>query len=67
VEADALGSMDPCGIAWVRGTSHCVYKTPWPGDPGVNIQESKGGKGTDYQVHQVLRAIDKMREVGDVD
>ncbi|CCQ59507.1 hypothetical protein CWATWH0005_477 [Crocosphaera watsonii WH 0005] len=22
-----------------RGTSHCVYKTPWPGDPRVNIQE----------------------------
>jgi hypothetical protein len=21
-----------------QGTSHCVYKTPWQGDPRVNIQ-----------------------------
>ena len=25
------------------GTSHRVYRTPWPGDPRVNIQ-SRGGK-----------------------
>ena len=24
------------------GTSHCVYKTPWQGDPRVNIQNHKG-------------------------
>lgn len=43
-----------------RGTSHCVYKTPWPGDPRVNIQEGKSGKAKDYQVRQVLQAIDKL-------
>ena len=26
------------GIARQKGTSHCVYKTPWVGDPRVNIQ-----------------------------
>ena len=43
-----------------EGTSHCVYKTPWPGDPRVKIQEGKGGKAKDYQVRQVIQAIDKM-------
>jgi len=31
---------------------------PWPGDPGVNIQNDKG-KAKPYQVRQVLVAIDK--------
>ena len=44
------------------GTSHAVFKTPWPGDPRVNIQKSKGGKAKPYQVRQVLRAIDKFKE-----
>jgi ribosomal protein S24E len=42
-----------------QGTSHCVYKTPWPGDPRVNIQE-KDGKAKVYQVKQVLEAIEKI-------
>jgi hypothetical protein len=46
-----------------RGTSHCVYKTPWPGDPRVNIQRDKGGKAKAYQVRQVLQAIDKIEEM----
>jgi hypothetical protein len=46
-----------------RGTSHCVYKTPWPGDPRVNIQKDKGGKAKTYQVRQVLQAIDKKEEM----
>ena len=25
-----------------KGTSHCVYKTPWEGDPRINIQDKKG-------------------------
>jgi hypothetical protein len=40
------------------GTSHAVFKTPWPGDPRVNIQNDKG-KAKPYQVWQVLKAIDK--------
>ena len=42
------------------GTSHAVFKTPWPGDPRVNIQRAKGGKAKPYQVTQVLKAIDKL-------
>lgn len=41
------------------GTSHVVFKMPWPGDPRVNIQQSKG-KAKAYQVRQVLKAIDKV-------
>ncbi len=41
------------------GSSHCVYKTPWPGDPRVNIQNHKG-KAKPYQVKQVLLAIEKI-------
>jgi len=44
-----------------RGTSHRVYKMPWLGDPRVNIQEGKGGKAKDYQVRQVIQAIDKLK------
>ncbi len=42
------------------GTSHCIYKTPWRGDPRVNIQEGKNGKAKFYQVKQVLIAIKKI-------
>ncbi len=41
------------------GTSHRVYKTPWQGDPRVNIQNHKG-KAKAYQVRQVLRVIERM-------
>jgi hypothetical protein len=41
------------------GTSHAIFKTPWPGDPRVNIQNAKG-KAKPYQVRQVLQAIDKL-------
>ena len=45
-----------------HGTSHRVYKTPWPGDPRVNIQKGKGAKAKAYQVRQVLKAVDKLQE-----
>ena len=41
------------------GSSHRIYKTPWQGDPRVNIQNHKG-KAKAYQVRQVLKAIDRM-------
>ena len=41
------------------GSSHRVYKTPWQGDPRVNIQNA-GGKAKPYQVRQVLAAIDRL-------
>jgi hypothetical protein len=42
-----------------KKSSHRVYKTPWPGDPRVNIQNYKG-KAKAYQVKQVLLAIEKL-------
>lgn len=44
-----------------RGTSHRVYRTPWQGDPRVNIQNSKG-KAKAYQVRQVLWAIERLEK-----
>ncbi|MBU2513641.1 toxin HicA [bacterium] len=41
------------------GTSHRIYKTPWQGDPRVNIQNYKG-KAKAYQVKQVLKAIERL-------
>jgi hypothetical protein len=43
------------------GSSHVIFKMPWPGDPRVNIQNDKG-KAKAYQVRQVLLAIDKLKE-----
>ena len=43
-----------------KGTgSHRVYKTPWQGDPRINIQNHKG-KAKAYQVKQVLLALEKL-------
>ena len=41
------------------GGSHAVYKTPWPGDPRVNIQNDRG-RAKPYQVRQVLSAIERL-------
>jgi hypothetical protein len=41
------------------GSSHAVFKTPWAGDPRVNIQSDKG-RAKAYQVRQVLLAIAKL-------
>lgn len=40
--------------------SHCIFKTPWPGDPRVNIQDH-GGKAKPYQVRQVLHALRRLK------
>jgi hypothetical protein len=47
------------GDARQSGSSHRVYKTPWRGDPRVNIQNSKG-KAKAYQVRQILKAIERL-------
>lgn len=43
-----------------QATSHKVYKTPWHGDPRVNIQRGKDGNAKAYQVRQVLDAIARI-------
>ena len=47
------------GQARQASGSHRVYKTPWIGDPRVNIQNSKG-QAKAYQIKQVLKAIERL-------
>jgi hypothetical protein len=47
------------GKARQKSSSHRIYKTPWQGDPRVNIQNNKG-KAKAYQVKQVLKAIERL-------
>lgn len=47
------------GEARQKSSSHRIYKTPWQGDPRVNIQNNNG-KAKAYQVKQVLKAIERM-------
>jgi hypothetical protein len=43
------------------GSSHRVYKTPWQGDPRINIQNDKG-MAKHYQVRPVLQAIERLEQ-----
>lgn len=43
------------------GGSHVVFRTPWPGDPRVNIQNFRG-MAKPYQVKQVLAAIARLED-----
>ncbi len=47
------------GKARQTRSSHRIYKTPWQGDPRINIQNYKG-KAKAYQVKQVLLAIERL-------
>ena len=51
------------GEARQSGSSHRIYKTPWSGDPRVNIQNDKG-MAKAYQVKQVLKAIERLTTPG---
>ena len=46
------------GPARSSSGSHAVFKTPWLGDPRVNIQND-GSMAKAYQVKQVLAAIQR--------
>ena len=48
-----------------KSSSHRIYKTPWQGDPRVNIQNDKGIAKA-YQVKQVLKAIERLEAQSDV-
>ncbi len=48
------------------GSSHRTYKTPWQGDPRVNIQNDKG-MAKPYQVRQVLKAIERLEKQENVE
>ena len=41
--------------------SHLFYRMPWDGQPLVNLQ-ARRGMAEEYQVRQVINAIDKLEE-----
>ena len=47
------------GEARKKRNSHRIYKTPWQGNPRINIQSEKG-KAKAYQVKQVLLALEEL-------
>lgn len=49
------------GMARQKSSSNRIYKTPWQGDPRINIQNYKG-QAKAYQVKQVLLAIQKLED-----
>ena len=51
-----LGAVSPWGRC-----RFLIFKTPWVGDPRINIQNDKG-KAKPYQVRQVLLAIQKLQD-----
>ena len=54
------------GEARQKSSSHRIYKTPWQGDPRVNIQNDKG-MAKAYQVKQVLKAIERLEAQHDAE
>jgi len=52
------------GQARQTGSSHRIYKTPWIGDPKINIQNDKG-MAKACQVRQVLKAIERLGKLGE--
>ena len=47
----------------IRG-SHHIFKTPWKGDPRINIQKD-GKMAKPYQVKIVQKALEKLEEPND--
>ena len=45
--------------------SHHIFKTPWEGQPWVNIQKDKK-MAKRYQVRQVKEALEKLKETNEV-
>ena len=43
--------------------SHHYFKTPWAGNPRINIQSDKG-KAAVYQVKQVIAALKTLQSMG---
>lgn len=54
------------GDARQKGGSHRICKTPWRGDPRVNIQNHMS-MAKSYQVRQVLRAIERIEANDDAE
>ncbi|MXW16187.1 MAG: toxin HicA [Gemmatimonadetes bacterium] len=60
---DLVRVCDACfGEPRRRSGGHRVYRTPWPGDPRVNIQNAKG-MAKAYQVRQVIQAVERLEDM----
>jgi predicted RNA binding protein YcfA (HicA-like mRNA interferase family) len=47
----------------IRG-SHHIFKTPWQGDPRINLQKD-GKMAKPYQVMDVEKAIEKLEKINE--
>jgi hypothetical protein len=47
------------------GSSHFIFKTPWPGDPRINLQRDKKNKkmAKVYQVRDVISSLEKIKTI----
>jgi hypothetical protein len=45
----------------IRG-SHHIFKTPWKGDPRINLQK-EGKMAKPYQVRDVKKALEKLEGI----
>ncbi|MGR0320361.1 toxin HicA [Agromyces sp. ZXT2-3] len=45
-----------------QGSHVAIFKMPWQGDPRINLQAGGGGSAKEYQVKQLVKAIDKLKE-----
>lgn len=52
---------DVFGGSRISGGHH-IFKTPWPGDPRINLQKA-GNMAKPYQVKQVIESLKKFRSV----
>ena len=43
--------------------SHHYFKTPWEGNPRINLQKLKDNNAKAYQVPQVLKALCKLKKL----
>lgn len=50
------------GTPRIKG-SHYIFRTPWKGNPRINLQKVKGN-AKPYQVDQVIDALEKLLESG---
>ncbi len=65
--AQLLRSSRPCvPLLWRAaqgsGSHVAIFKMPWQGDPRINLQAGAGGSAKEYQVKQLVKAIEKLKE-----
>ena len=52
------------GAPRIKG-SHFIFKTPWQGDPRINVQKD-GKMAKPYQVRIVVQALEKLGDINDL-